>query len=450
MSKQPINAPAKGSIQTRRAALASFIGTTIEWYDFYVYATAAALVFGPLFFSNLSPFMATLASFGTFAVGFFARPFGGVVFGSVGDRFGRKKALVITLLIMGVVTMGIGMLPTFATAGYWAPAALILLRFMQGIAVGGEWGGAVLLAAEHAPNGRRTFFASFAQLGSPAGMILCLAAFRLASLMDKAEFMAWGWRLPFLASVVLLVVGLAIRLGVQETPDFEQNRDAKGAVASPVRQAFTTRPLRLVLAVGANTFGISAAYLFNTFMIAYTTQYLGIARATILDALFITAIAQFMVQPIAARIAEQMRSEKVFLQATLLLAMVTPYPLFLMIGTKDPVWITLGLSLNIIGGASFYSVIAGYLAGTFPTSVRYTSISIAYQFCGAIAGGLTPLIGTVIAESFKEQWWPMAVFGSALAGVSLICVTLLDRYRHDAATANEEEANQARLALDPA
>ncbi|MCJ2128322.1 MFS transporter [Methylobacterium sp. E-045] len=415
--------------QPARAAIASFVGTTIEWYDFFIYGTAAALVFGPLFFTESTPFVATLAAFGTFAVGFLARPLGGVVFGHFGDRFGRKRALVITLVMMGIATTGIGLLPTYATIGIWAPIALVALRILQGIAVGGEWGGAVLLAAEHAPKGRSTFFASFAQLGSPAGQILSLLAFRLAGLMDKPSFMEWGWRLPFLVSVVLLVVGLAIRLGVEESPEFEDSRAETRRDVAPIREVFATSLKPLALAAGANTFGIGSVYLFNTFMITYTTQYLGLERATILDALLVAAFIQLVMTPVGARIAELIRNERLFLQIALTWAMLAPYPLFLLVDMRATWAITLGLGLNVLGSATFYAVIAGYVAGAFPTRVRYTAISVAYQFCGAIAGGLTPIVGTILAERFQGHWWPIAAFGTTLAAISFLCVTGLGRYR---------------------
>ncbi|GJE50872.1 Fosfomycin resistance protein AbaF [Methylobacterium tardum] len=418
-----------GQNQSARAALAAFVGTTIEWYDFFIYGTAAALVFGPLFFTAESPYIATLSAFGTFAVGFLARPLGGLIFGHLGDRFGRKRALVATLVMMGIATSCIGLLPTYASVGLWAPVMLVVLRLIQGLAVGGEWGGAVLMAAEHAPAGRNTFFASFAQLGSPAGQILSLLAFRLAGLLDKESFLTWGWRVPFLVSILLLFVGLAIRLGVAESPAFEKARAAGGPPQAPVREVLTTSLKPVLLAAGANTFAIASVYLFNTFMIAFTTQYLGIARATILDALLIGAVVQLVMTPVGARIAELIRNERLFLQGTLVWAMLAPYPLFWLVETKSVTLIVLGLALNVIGTGTFYAVIAGYLAGAFPTRVRYTAISIAYQFCGALAGGLTPIIGTVLAERFQGHWWPIAVFGSALAGVSFLCVTAISGYR---------------------
>ncbi|WP_200941303.1 MFS transporter [Methylobacterium sp. Leaf111] len=425
--------PESAPRQPARAAVAAFVGTTIEWYDFFIYGTAAALVFGPLFFAEATPFVATLAAFGTFAVGFFARPLGGLVFGHVGDRLGRKKALVVTLVMMGLATTGIGLLPTYASIGIWAPLALVVLRILQGIAVGGEWGGAVLLAAEHAPKGRSTFFASFAQLGSPAGQILSLLAFRVAGLMDRESFLAWGWRLPFLVSVVLLFVGLFIRLGVGESPDFQEDRDAASRTAAPaqapIREVLATSLTPLALAAGANTFAIGSVYLFNTFMITYTTQYLGLPRATILDALLVAACVQFVMTPVGARIAEAIRNERLFLQGTLIWAMLAPYPLFLLVDLGSVPALMLGLALNVLGSATFYAVIAGYVAGAFPTRVRYTAISVAYQVCGAIAGGLTPIIGTLLAERFQGHWWPIAAFGTTLAAISFVCVTTLGRYR---------------------
>ncbi|RDD68624.1 MFS transporter [Paracoccus versutus] len=415
--------------QSRRAALGSFVGTTIEWYDFYIYGFAAALVFGPLFFTGSSPYIGTLAAFGTFAVGFFARPLGGLIFGHLGDRMGRKNILVVTLVMMGIATALIGMLPTHATIGVWAPILLVVLRIFQGIAVGGEWGGAVLLAAEHAPKGRQTFFASFAQLGSPAGLVLALLAFRIAGLVDQEVFLSWGWRVPFLVSIVLLGVGLVIRLNIEETPEFEKVRQTGKPAKLPAVEVFRDWRGAIFLAMGANTFGIAAVYFYNTFLVAYATQYAGLPRATILNALFWTAVAQLLCQPIGARIAERMGNERLFLQVCLGISVLTPYPVFMVVETGNYALIQVGLIVNIIFGAFSYAVIAGYISQIFPARVRYSAISIGYQFCGAIAGGLTPVLGTILAEKFSGEWWPLAVFASTLAGISLVSVSLLGRYR---------------------
>jgi MFS family permease len=417
------------SSQSRIAATGSFIGTMIEWYDFYIYGLAAALVFGPLFFTGSSPYIGTLASFGTFAIGFFARPVGGLVFGHLGDRLGRRNVLVVTLLMMGLATVAIGLLPTYASVGVWAPILLVLIRVFQGLAVGGEWGGAVLLAAEHAPKGRSTFFASFAQLGSPAGLILSLLAFRAAGMLNQADFLSWGWRVPFLISLVLLAVGLLIRLNVQESPQFEEIRKANKQSVAPAKEVFRDWLAPVVLAMGANTYGIASVYFFNTFMVAYATQYAHVPRGMILDALFWGAVAQFIAQPIAATLSEKLGNERLFLQICLVIAIITPYPLFVLVGTGQYGLAVVGLCLNAIGGGSFYAVIAGYLSSIFPTRVRYSAISIGYQFCGAIAGGLTPVLGTVVAENFKGQWVPLAIFANVLAVISLICVTAIYRYK---------------------
>lgn len=425
-----------GGRQPARAATAAFVGTMIEWYDFYIYATAAALVFGPLFFPGGDPFLSTLASFGTFAVGFFARPLGGIVFGHWGDRIGRKKALMITLTMMGLATIGIGLLPTYATAGALAPVLLVLLRVVQGIAVGGEWGGAVLMAGEHAPKGRRTFFASFAQLGSPAGLILSLLAFRLVTSMEKDVFMDWGWRLPFLASAVLLIVGVAIRLGVNESPEFAQVQAQRKTAKLPIAEVWRTARAPVLLCIGANTIGIAGVYFTNTFMIAYTTQYLSLSKTLILDCLFAVAFIQFLAQPLAAWLAEKLGGAR-FLKLMALLAMASPYPMFLLVQTRQAPLMVLGIAIAVVCMASFYSVIAGFVSGVFETRVRYSAISLSYQVCGAVAGGLTPLVGTILAQRFHGEWWPLAVFYTLLAGISLLCIAAIDARQRGLAPAGD-------------
>ena len=420
--------PQPGTRQPVRAAAAAFIGTMIEWYDFYIYATAVALVFGELYFPSGDRFVSTMASFATFAVGFFARPLGGIIFGHLGDKIGRKKALMTTLMMMGAATVGVGLLPEYSKVGMLAPVLLVLLRVVQGIAVGGEWGGAVLMAAEHAPQGRRTFFASFAQLGSPAGLILSLIAFRAVTSMDKADFMSWGWRVPFLASTVLLIVGIVIRLGVNESPEFQRVKESNRTAKLPIAEVFSSAWGLVLLCIGANTIGIAGVYFTNTFMIAYTTQYVGVTRSLILDCLFAVAIIQLLSQPVAAWLAERIGSAR-FLKLTALLAMISPYPMFVLVQSGSAVPMVIGIALAVICMASFYSVIAGFVSGVFPTRVRYSGISLAYQVCGAIAGGLTPLVGTWLAHRYTGQWWPLAVFYTCLAGISLLSIVALDARR---------------------
>jgi len=420
--------------QPVRASLAAFLGTMIEWYDFYIYAFASAMIFGSLFFETESAFIATMASFATFAIGLLVRPLGAVFFGHLGDKIGRKKSLVITLFMMGISTIGIGFLPTYAQIGVGAPVLLIILRIIQGLSVGGEWGGAVLIAAEHAPANRKTFFASFAQLGSPAGLILATIAFRLISGMDDEALYSYGWRLPFLASFGLLVVGYLVRRSVNESPEFveaqkkaEQERleNKNQPEVAPFKELFAKMPKVILLAIGANVLGIAGFYFVNTFMLSYTTAYLKMDRTLILNVLLVVSFVQFFSQPISALIGEKFNSYK-FLLFTSFVCIFSPYLMFMLVDTQNPTMMVVGISITVIFMAGYYSVIAGFLTTLFPVHLRYTAISVAYQFCGAIAGGLTPLIGTALAEMYAGSWVPLAIFYSFISFLTLACVFFLN------------------------
>ncbi|EKS9916444.1 MHS family MFS transporter [Burkholderia multivorans] len=419
--------PTPTTNQPVRAATAAFIGTAVEFYDYYTYATAAALVLGEVFFPSSDHFLSTMASFGTFFVGFVARPLSGAVFGHLGDRIGRKKMLVLTMFLMGIATTGIGLLPGYATIGIWAPILLVLLRILQGIAVGGEWGGAVLMASEHAPAGRKTFFASFPQMGSPAGLILSLISFRLVTTLDHESFVSWGWRLPFLASFVLLLIGMAIRLGVKESPEFERVRDTNAVAKYPVAEVLRTAWVPILLAAAATTIGSAGFFFTNTFMISYVTTYLGMSKSFILDCLFVVTVIQLLSQPVSALLAQRF-GETRFLTWAALLSMVTPYPMFLLVQTQNPVAIVAGISFAVVTLSAIYAVIAGFMTPAFPTRVRYSGISIAYQLCAMIAGGTTPMIGTLLAQQFRGQWLPLAAFFTLLSFVSLVGIVGLGRY----------------------
>lgn len=412
----------------RRAAAAAFIGTTIEFYDFYIYAFAAALVLGQLFFPSENPMLSTMAAFGSFAVGFIARPFAGMVFGHLGDRIGRKKMLLVTIVLMGVATTCIGLLPTYAQAGIWAPIGLIFLRLLQGISVGGEWGGAVLMASEHAPKGRKVFFASFAQWGSPAGLLLALIAFRCISEMEQDTLMSWGWRIPFLLSGILMIVGLAIRFGVPESPEFAEVKDNDQTSANPVLEVLTKGWKTIIFAALAVTIGSGGFFFTNTFMITYVTQYQGIAKTTILNCLFLVTILQFLSQPCSALLAERL-GEGRFLKWVATLCIIVPYPMFLLVQTGNLFYMTAGITLAVVLLAALYAVIAGYMAEAFAARVRYSGISISYQLGSGLTGGLTPMIGTFLAGYFAGEWWPLAAFFSVLALMSLIGVLGLAHQR---------------------
>lgn len=413
--------------QPRRAAAAAFIGTTIEWYDFYVYGAAAALVFGNLFFPSRDRIAGTMASFATFAVGFLARPLGAVLFGYVGDWIGRKEALLTTLILMGVATVAIGLLPTSSTV-HFAAFLLIGLRFVQGIAVGGEWGGAVLIAAEHAPRGRRTFFASFAQLGSPAGLVLSMLAFQAVAALGNDALLRWGWRVPFLASGILLVVGFFVRVGLSEPPRSEGNRRRDRSRGHPLPVLLRSFKKPLALCIAANTVGIAGFYFTNTYMLAYATQNLGLERKAVLSSFLIVSLLQLVAQPVAAGLAERIGTGK-FLKISAACAIASPYPMFVLVNSGNAALLTLGIAIAILCIASFYSAIAGFISGVFPADVRYSAISVSYQLCAAFIGGLTPLAASWIAHCLPDQWWPLAAFYSCLATLSLLGVVALDRAR---------------------
>jgi len=271
-----------GSIKL--VAVASMIGTTIEWYDFFLYGTAAALIFNRLFFPTFDPLVGTLASFATYTVGFVARPIGGIVIGHYGDRIGRKSMLVLTLVIMGVATFGIGLLPTYAQVGPWAAVSLVVLRLAQGFAVGGEWGGAVLMAVEHAPAGRRGFYGSWPQLGVPAGLLLSTAVFAQFARLPEDQFLSWGWRVPFLLSLLLVGVGLIIRLQIQETPAFTRLKTAQTEARRPIIELLRSQRKEVLLAMGARLAENGAFYIYTVFVLVYGTQKVGLDRQTVLNA----------------------------------------------------------------------------------------------------------------------------------------------------------------------
>ncbi len=402
----------------RRSTVGAFVGTAIEWYDFYVFGTAAALVFGSVFYPDFAPGAGLIASFATFWVGFLARPIGGVIFSHFGDRFGRRNTLVVTLVLMGVGTTAIGLLPGYAQIGVVAPILLIVFRAVQGLAVGGEWGGAVVLATENARSRNRTMAGAWVQQGSPAGAILATVAFLLVSQLPDEAFMSWGWRIPFLASAVLVIVALLIRLGVEETADFESLKKKREVAKVPLVAVFRTSGSAVVFGVLASVCGIGLAYFGNTFLLAWTTGQLQMDRGAILNVILLSAVAQFIWQPFAALIARRV-GDRTVLVGGLVLSIVFAVPLFLAIQSGNIVFLGIVMVLNVIGGTSYYAVLANALAQAFPPRVRYTGVSVAYQLCAMIFGGTTPLIAQwVLTVSGGNAWAVMAYY------IGLIVVTI--------------------------
>ncbi len=417
----------------KKVAFAAFIGTTIEWYDFYIYALASVLIFGQLFFPSDNELVSVLGAFASFAFGFLSRPLGAIIFGHIGDRVGRKKSLIITLVLMGLATTCVGLLPTFETAGIFAPILLILLRILQGIAVGGEWGGAVLMTNEHAPKGLKNFFSSFAQWGSPAGNILALLVFSyIISLPKELLFDQHYWRFPFLMSFVLLIIGFIARVTLTESPVFIESCEKQEAVkqkeSAPVVQVFKQALPLLILAIGANVLSFSGIFS-NTLMIGYTTLALKVDKQLILDALFWVAIVHFVSQPFTSYLAEKMSVVK-YLILNAVLAMISVFFLFPIIAAGTKMSFIFGISLVVLCYSGFYGVIAGYLSRIFPVRIRYTALSISYQGCAAIFGSLIPMIGGWIIVTYKTFWLPLALFYCCLALISIISIYLLGRYRY--------------------
>jgi MFS family permease len=407
----------------RKAGIASFVGTTIEWYDFHAYSMAAALVLGRLFFPSASPATGMLAAFASFWVGFLARPIGGIVFGHLGDKVGRKKTLVITLLLMGGCSTAVGLLPTYAQIGMLAPVLLTVLRLVQGVALGGEWGGAVTLAAEHAPPGKEILFSAFAQQGSPAGNLLATGAFLLASSLPDQQFMAWGWRIPFLASAILVIVGTVIRLSVDESPAMEVLKAESRVARLPIRELLLDHKALVALGAGAGAIALSATYFKSAFALSWAVQSIGFDRAQFLSVITVAIVVQLVVQPLGAVLATRMNLKWAIV--CMLAPEVVALPLmFALIATGSTRLAMVGMALASIPHSLYYAAMAGMLAKAFPVQMRYTGISLAFQMCGVMFAGTTPLLGQALLSATGSI---VSVVALAIVYVliSLVCALIL-------------------------
>lgn len=406
-----------------RVVLASFIGTSIEWYDFFLYGTASALVFGQLFFPTLDPLAGTMAAFATYAVGFFARPLGGIAFGHFGDKIGRKSVLVTTLLLMGVSTFLIGALPTYDQVGVVAPAALVALRFLQGLGVGGEWGGAVLLAAEHSHPGRRGFYASSAQAGVPAGLLLANGAFALASALPPEQFLSWGWRVPFLAGVVLLGTGLFIRLHILETPLFTRAKAERTTSQMPLLDLIRKYPRNLLLAMGARFAENACFYVFTVFIYTYANESRGFSRQTVFQGVLIASALQLFSIPAFAALSDRVGRRPVYLGGALFMGLFA-FPFFWLVDSGIPVLIWLALVLGLTATAAMYGPQAAFFSELFGTSVRYSGASLGSQLAAPLAGGLAPLIATALLGWSDGRPWPVALYMIGMVLITFCSVFL--------------------------
>lgn len=409
----------------RKVVVASFIGTTIEWYDFFIYTTAAALIFPQLFFPSFEPLAGTLASFATYAVGFLARPLGGVIFGHYGDKIGRKAMLVTTLLIMGIATFLVGLLPTYETIGIWAPILLVVLRLLQGLGLGGEWGGAVLMAVEHSPDDKRGLNGSWPQMGVPAGLVLGTGAFAAVSAISGDAFVTWGWRVPFLLSILLIALGLYIRLAIYESPAFSRVRESGTEARMPIVDVFRTYPKNVLLVVGSRI-GIDVVfYIFAVYMLTYVTTNLGLPRNLGLIAVSIAALIEIFTIPAFASLSDKVGRRPVLMAGAAFLGLWI-FPFFWLLDTGSASLIILAVIVGLsIGHAMVYGTQASFYAELFGTRVRYSGASLGYQLAGIFGGALAPIVATALYAATGGPGL-IGVYVAVLCLLSIVCVYLAD------------------------
>jgi MFS transporter, MHS family, shikimate and dehydroshikimate transport protein len=411
----------------RRVGFSSFIGAMIEWYDFFLYGQAAALVFGQVFFPSGDPLVGTLAAFATFAVGFGARPIGGIIFGHLGDRIGRKSALVATLFLMGVSTFLIGCLPTHAAIGVWAPTLLVVLRLLQGVAAGGEWGGAVLMLTEHAPARRRGFYGAWPQMASSAALVLATGLmYGMSEALGDEQFLSWGWRVPFLISFLLIFVGIFIRLRIPESPEFERVRDTEQVAKRPVVEAVRTEWRSILLVIGMRVAENVCGYLVSVFALSYATNNLGLAASLGLLANMLAAVVQFVITPLYGALSDRIGRKPVYLLGAGL-HVALAFPFFALVQTKSVPLILIAWVLGYaVANGALFATQPAFFSELFGTKVRYSGISIGYQFSALIAGGLAPFVATGLVAWAGGATWPVSVYWMAVGLITFV-TTLLCR-----------------------
>jgi metabolite-proton symporter len=412
-------APPASSV--RRIIVASLVGTSLEWYDFFIYGTAAALVFNKVFFPGFEPLVGTLLAFATYAVGFVARPLGGVVFGHYGDKLGRKNVLIFTLLLMGVSTFLIGVLPTYATIGVAAPILLVALRFLQGLGLGGEWGGAVLMTLESGDPKRRGLNASWPQVGVPIGLLLANGVLSLmGAVTSDSAFQAWGWRVPFLLSGVLVLVGLWIRLTIAESPLFRELETSDTKARAPIVDVLRTYPKRVLLAIGARVGVDVAFYSFVLFITTYVVTYLKLPDSYALNAVLIAAACQVVLIPWFGVLSDRFGRRPVYLFGAIGAA-VWVFVFFALLDTGSFVLIVLATVVALVLHAAMYGPQASFIAEMFPTRVRYTGASMGYQLAGILGGAVAPIVSVALLDKYDTSL-VVSLYVVAMLAITAACV----------------------------
>ncbi|WP_349921232.1 MFS transporter [Aeromonas veronii] len=424
----------------KRALIASLTGSSIEWFDYFLYGTAAALVFNKLFFPNFDPVVGLMLSYLSFSLTFFIRPIGGVLFAHIGDRIGRKKTLVLTLSLMGGATVLIGCLPTYEQIGVWAPILLISLRVVQGMGIGGEWGGALLLAYEYAPPKRKGLFGSVPQVGVTIGMLLATLAVSLMAMLPEDQFLSWGWRVPFLLSAGLVFVGLWIRHGLDETPEFKQAKASGNVAKVPLLETLRHHWREVLIAAGLKVVETAPFYIFSTFVVSYAVNSLAYEKGVALHAVMLGALVATCMIPLMGALSDKVGRKAVYIGGILALALfIAPY--FMLLDTRTGWGITLA---TVIGFGVLWAPITAVL-GTlsseiFSTRVRYTGITLGYQLGAALAGGTAPLIATWLLSRYQGDWQPVALYMLVTVGISLVAILAIGKGRGAALPAGEVEA----------
>lgn len=432
--------------QTNRVLIASLVGSSIEWFDYFLYGTVAALVFNQLFFVTEEPTVGLLLAYASFALSFFIRPFGGIIFSHIGDRIGRKKTLVLTLSLMGVATFGMGLMPTYQAIGVWAPILLIGLRLIQGLGIGGEWGGALLLAVEYAPPEKRGLFGSIPQMGVTIGMLMGTIALWIMTMLPEDIFMTWGWRVPFILSALLVIFGLWIRQGIDETPDFKKVKESGDIPKLPIVDTFKYHWREVLIAIGAKVVETAPFYIFSTFVVSYATTNLGFSRSATLAAVTIATVITTILIPIMGSLSDKIGRKKLYVAGTIGMILFA-FPYFWLIHKGS---VTLLIIATVIGLGIIWSPITAVL-GTmfseiFDARVRYTGISLGYQIGAALAGGTAPLVATALLVSFDNSYIPVALYIIFTALVSLLSIWAIRNRNQQHINQNIQQLN-SRVAV---
>ncbi|MDX1805539.1 MAG: MFS transporter [Paenisporosarcina sp.] len=416
--------------QTRRVLIASLVGSSIEWFDYFLYGTVAALVFNQLFFVTEDPTVGLLLAYASFALAFFIRPFGGIIFSHIGDRIGRKKTLVLTLSLMGVATFGMGLLPTYQAIGIWAPILLITLRLVQGLGIGGEWGGALLLAVEYAPPEKKGLYGSIPQMGVTIGMFMGTIALWLMTMLPEESFITWGWRVPFILSALLVVFGLWIRKGIDETPEFKKVQESGEIPKLPIVDTLKYHWREVLIAIGAKVVETAPFYIFSTFVVSYATTNLEFTRTNTLTAVMIATVVTTILIPVMGNLSDKVGRKKLYVTGTVAMALFAfPYFWMLQQGSVALLIIATVIGLGIIW-APITAVLGTMFSEIFDAKIRYTGISLGYQIGAALAGGTAPLVATALLLRFDNSYIPVAIYIIFTALISLVAIwAVKDRSR---------------------